>query len=294
MNWPDNMLALLPGVKAGRQPGVWHSRCPVHDDQHPSMRIVVGETGVLMLKCYVCKARYGAKEFLAHVCRETQTQPWQWCRPPDPAREGQTTRKTKMPRQIVRAFDYVDEHGELRFQICRFASGVPKSMPRRPSTSADPRDRIEAFPDGSEWVWEKPIAGIDGLLYRLPDLLERPDHPVCITEGEPDADTLEALGFVAVTNAFGADAWTSDHAALLQGRRCVVFEDNDQAGRSRTQKVVGSLVVAGAASVRIVRFATLPEHGDVSDFVKPAQGTKHIARAMVIERIKQSTEWKPV
>lgn len=283
----------MSGLRRGSRPGVWSARCPVHDDRAPSLSVRVGHTGVLLLTCHVCKSRFGHKEFLDQVSRATGTDPRDWCSAGGPRRY----RKAQTMSRITRTFDYVDQHGELKFQVCRLAGGEPKCLARRPAMPDDPPDKVKTDAGGS-WVWEAPCndVAVPGLLYRLPDLLDRPDQPVCIPEGEPDCDTLAALGFVAVTNAFGACNWIENHAAWLKGRRCVIFEDNDVSGRRRTELVLGTALRWGAASVKLVRFDDQPEKSDVSDWLAlPENNAKSIAekRALVIERVRQAMEWKP-
>src|SRR5262249_46360588 len=82
------------------------------------------------------------------------------------------------------------------------------------------------------------------LPYRLPELLAAdPAEWVCITEGEKDAVNVAKLGFIATTTPNGAGGWKS--AKLLPYfahlRRVAVFEDNDPAGRERTERIVKTL-----------------------------------------------------
>ena len=81
------------------------------------------------------------------------------------------------------------------------------------------------------------------VLYRLPELLKAPlTSPVYVTEGEGDADTLAALGFVATT-AGGVSKRTGrpELAEPLKGRRVVILVDSDTPAASTAQKVARAL-----------------------------------------------------
>ena len=99
--------------------------------------------------------------------------------------------KQKAERQIVAAYDYCDEHGDLLFQVCRFE---PKTFHQR-------------RPDGKGgWIWN--VKGRRRVPYRLPELIAAPaDCIVFVVEGEKDADRLASLGFVATCNPGGAGKW---------------------------------------------------------------------------------------
>ena len=89
-------------------------------------------------------------------------------------------------RQIVAAYGYTDEHGKLLYEVVRY----------------EPKDFKQRRPDGwGSWDWKK---GERQVLYRLPEVLEAPI--VFLVEGEKDVETLREYGFVATTNAGGADA----------------------------------------------------------------------------------------
>ncbi len=76
-------------------------------------------------------------------------------------------------------------------------------------------------PEG--WIWRK---GERQVLYRLPEVLEAPI--VFVVEGEKDVETLRDQGFVATTNAGGANAhWVPQYTDALSGREVILIPDND-------------------------------------------------------------------
>ncbi|MFZ2082167.1 MAG: AAA family ATPase [Xanthobacteraceae bacterium] len=102
------------------------------------------------------------------------------------------------------------------------------------------------------------------MIYRWPDIIKYPDATIFITEGEKDADNVAALDLCATTVASGK--WTDDCVNALAGRHCWILEDNDDAGRKKALEAA-TLLHPVAASIKIVRFPSLPNGGDVSDWL---------------------------
>ena len=146
-------------------------------------------------------------------------------------------------------YDYLDEHGEIVSQVVRKKG----------------KKFLQRQPDGQGgWIWN--LKGAKKVPYRLPDLLDRPEDPVYVVEGEQDADTLADLGLLATTNAGGAGKWTKEHSKFLKGRTAVILADNDEAGRAHRDKVAKSLAGVGA-SIKLPELPGLPEKGDVTDWL---------------------------
>jgi hypothetical protein len=105
--------------------------------------------------------------------------------------------------------------------------------------------------------------------YRLPELLAAPAiEPVWISEGEKDADNVAALGLIATTNPGGAKVWQPELAQWFKGKELVyVLEDNDDAGRTHTRKILAALT-GMVPNIATVSFPELPEKGDVSDWLE--------------------------
>ena len=152
----------------------------------------------------------------------------------------------------VKAYSYVNERGELLFEVVRFE---PKNFrQRRPGPSG-------------KWIWD--LKGVRRVLYRLPQLLEavRTGNAVCICEGEKDADNIrEFLGFAATTCAGGAGKWDKSYNEWLRGADVVLLPDNDSAGRNHVQKIASDLHGI-AARIRVLDLASVwvecPQKGDV-------------------------------
>ncbi|WP_424813551.1 topoisomerase [Roseococcus sp. YIM B11640] len=196
---------------------------------------------------------------------------------------GQTSRPRLGP--IVAIYDYLDQTGELVFQVTRHK---------------DPKDFRQRQPDGrGGWTWR--VKGLPKLPYRLPELLASgADTVVFVAEGEKDIDRLRGLGLTATCNAGGAGKWRAEHAWWLKDRHVVILPDNDpQAkdpegnprfhpdgrpvlpGQDHAAEVARSLRGV-AASLKILMLPDLPLKGDVSDWIE-AGGTAEQLLAMAAD-----------
>ena len=83
-------------------------------------------------------------------------------------------------------------------------------------------------------------------LYSLDRLVNHPDAPIWIVEGEQKADALNRLGLVATTSGGAASAQTTDWEPL-RGRTAIIWPDNDNPGKGYAGEVAGLLCVLGGA-----------------------------------------------
>jgi hypothetical protein len=105
---------------------------------------------------------------------------------------------------IVATYDYVDEHGVLRYQVTKHLEPTKDFRQRRP--------------DG-QGGWINNIRGVARLPYRLPELLDADSHGVVfIPEGEKDVDNVRKLGLTATCNSMGAGNWPAAIPHWLKGR----------------------------------------------------------------------------
>ena len=58
-----------------------------------------------------------------------------------------------------------------------------------------------------------------------------------MTEGEKDADTLKARGYVATTAPFGARRWKPRYSETLRAKHVVIVPDRDQPGAAHALAV---------------------------------------------------------
>ena len=141
-------------------------------------------------------------------------------------------------------YDYVDEAGDLLFQVVRFPG--KQFRQRRPGTNGH-----------GPWIWK--LDDTRRVLYRLPQLLASTD-PVWIVEGERDVETLRKLGLTATTNPHGAGKWhvvAEQAREILKSRNVTIIADADDKGFAHARDVAAALPGA-----RVLR---CPKHKDVTD-----------------------------
>lgn len=146
-------------------------------------------------------------------------------------------------------YDYRDESGAVRYRVERRGKSFLQHGP----------DGRGGFKCGKGCM-----DGVTRLPYRLPELLAS-IGPVFVTEGEKDADRLASLGLVATCNSGGAEKFSANLAPYFEGRRVVILQDNDSAGRDHARDVRRKL--AGVADCAILALPDLPAKGDVSDWL---------------------------
>jgi len=190
-------------LKARRSGSCWMAKCPAHDDNNPSLSIRDAD-GKVLLHCHAgCRQRDVIEALKARGL---------W--PERPANRR---------REIVATYDYDDEAGHVLYQVVRTQ---PKSFFQRRS-------------DGhGGWIYRKNKRQV---LYHLREVIEAPI--VFVVEGEKDVETLRSQGFVATTNAGGAEApWLPEFTAALAGREVILIPDNDRPGRERVARIARALL----------------------------------------------------
>jgi len=233
------------------------AECPAHADANPSLSISQGDDGRVLLKC--------------HAGCETE----------DVLREAGLSFKDIGPNgqlRIVATYDYVDEDGDLLFQVVRYE---PSPNPDGTKTFKQRR------PNGKGgWVWG--TKGIPRVPYKLPAIIKaKKSIRVYITEGEKDADRLVDLGFVATTNAGGVKKWDPDFNQFLKGRPVVICPDNDPQGLEHAQRLADSLCGI-AKSVKVLEFAGLGNKEDVSDWLDAGNTTADLRKL-----VEATDQWVP-
>ncbi|MBM3763271.1 MAG: DUF3987 domain-containing protein [Acidobacteria bacterium] len=175
------------------------------------------------------------------------------------SQRGTTPPPAKGKSQVVARYDYVDETGELLYQVQRWQPGFDEG-----------RDKsfTQRRPDGSGG-WVNKVDGVRRVPYHLPQLLAAQlGQLVFIPEGEKDVHTLERLGLVATCNSGGASEGKqfAEYSNTIAGRDAVILSDNDKAGRKHAA-AVAAILQPVAASLRVVELPGLPDKGDVTDWV---------------------------
>jgi putative DNA primase/helicase len=194
---------LARALKARRSGSGWTARCPAHDDRDPSLSIR-DAGGKVLVHCHAGCSEGDVVGALKDLGL------WE-------------AESSAVSSRIVAEYDYRDEHGELLYQVVRLE---PKSFrQRRPDCNGG-------------WIWKKHPRQV---LYRLREVLEAPI--VFVVEGEKDVETLREWGFVATTNAGGAEApWLPSFTESLRGREVIIIPDNDGPGLQRGARIARALL----------------------------------------------------
>jgi 5S rRNA maturation endonuclease (ribonuclease M5) len=125
-------------------------------------------------------------------------------------------------------------------------------------------------------------------LYRLHDLVARPDEMVIIVEGESCADTVMRLGLLATTSGSADSANEADWQPLA-GRTVLIWPDNDPHGQRYADSVLKKLRTQGCA-VQVINVAmlNLPHKGDIIDWLHehPNATAEDILALPIIEPTK--------
>ena len=94
-------------------------------------------------------------------------------------------------------------------------------------------------------------------LYELDALAARPHEPVIIVEGEKCADALSRMGFFATTSMGGSNAAAQSDWSAVQGRRVIIWPDNDAPGIKYAHAVAELCLKAEADYVGIVPISAI-------------------------------------
>lgn len=219
----EDLLRLLPNARKSGQEYVDY--CPVHelpDRKHKSRSLSIGQKGH---KIVVHCQSGGGNCTTDTICKAVGVDP----------RDLDTT--------IVRTYDYFDESSRFKYQKTR----------HEPGRDGKPKSFFFWTRNGNG-KWEAGLNGIPPLLFRLPQLVAKPDEIVFIPEGEKDVEYLESLRLLATTNATGAGPgkWKQEYSERLRGRNTVICADTDQQGLNFAEEKAQSLYFV-AKSVKVLR-----------------------------------------
>ena len=168
-------------------------------------------------------------------------------------------------KYLSKQYDYYDSDGVLRYQVQRFE---PKTFrQRRPD-------------DKGGWLYN--LQGVEALPYNLVGMIQNPDAPIFIVEGEKAAERLNLLGLVASTNHGGSKNWKPELNQYFKGRKVIVLPDNDDAGRAHADVVISQLYGTADAIKRV----DLPgdDKDDVVDWLFKGGNTQQL-----MELVKAAT-----
>ena len=182
---------------------------------------------------------------------------------------------------------YHDRNGNEHFVVVRFDGDNTKDF--RPFC-----------PNGSTWIAADPPGKLP--LFRLPELIARPNELVVVVEGEKCVCELETLGLLVTTSSHGARSAYKTDWQPLAGREVVTLPDNDADGCAYAQTVAGILnQLSPSTAVRIVELTGLPSKGDCVDWLdaRDAQTPEDIRAELLAfvkdaEVIRQTETSRPI
>jgi len=178
-----------------------------------------------------------------------------------------------------RYWTYRDANGLLMFYICRFdPEGERKQiLPYAYWTNKKMEGR---------WQWK----GISGKqkrpLYGLDRLAQNPDQAVVVCEGEKAAEYCQRLvpNVVAVSWMNGAGNEAKADWSPLQGRKVIIWPDNDDSGRKAANGVAGQLKGIAKEIAMVLVPRTLPEKWDAAD-ATAEQARQLVEKARPLEEL---------
>lgn len=185
--------------------------------------------------------------------------------------------KTNRNATVTDEYDYVDERGELKYQVCR----------------TDPKGFFQRRPGKKEGSWVKDMKGVTLIPYRLPDIGSK--KGIFFVEGEKDVNELWRVGLPATCNPGGAGKIPSQQEKFgildhLAGKKVYIIPDNDEAGFKHAEQLA-EMLYGIASHVSIINLPGIGKSGDVSDFILDNGDSK--AKEWLINLAKSSVPWRP-
>lgn len=157
----------------------------------------------------------------------------------------------------VKVWEYKDECGELLMKVCRFNTDLGKED--RPLT-------YRQYSNGTRrWAYK----GLDKPrpLYGLDRLVDRPDAPVIVCEGEKATDAAQVLfpEYVAITSPNGAKSAHSADWQPLKGRHITIWPDHDAPGRAYAKSTAQILSDLNTETLVVTIPESFPSGWDLAD-----------------------------
>ena len=202
--------------------------------------------------------------------------------------------------RFERIYQYQNSNGNVLFEKVRFKATEIKRKnftQRRKIGDAivwglEGGIHFETYPGSNEWTknlgkkitpLEKKFENCEPVLYNLPVILKAiaAGEEVHIAEGEKDADNLTTLGFPCCCNFDGASAsklkpkWRKSYNKIFKGAKVVIFNDNDNPGRTHADYIARELHEV-AEYVKRPELPGILDKEDITDFIAVGNSEKEI------------------
>jgi hypothetical protein len=187
-------------------------------------------------------------------------------------RFGPSTQTPAAPFQPTSVFEYFTIDGHNRYNKVR--------------TDRADGNKTFMYKHQVNGVWTNGRGG-DALLYRLLDIVAKPDAVVYMAEGERKADKLAHWGLLATSSK----DLPNDLSAYMRGRTVVILPDNDKQGADIADKALKALKEVGAHAF-IVKLPRLPAKGDIIDWDGNAAELAELAKRAFNGGAKTTTKHK--
>lgn len=174
-----------------------------------------------------------------------------------------------------------------------------------------PLTYCQSSKNNKAWRWQSPPA--PRVLYNLDCIAAYPSKPIIFFEGEKcvDAGTLLFPDFVATTTLHGANSPHKTDLSCLNGKKVLIWPDNDESGKKYAENLAHCLHQAGVASVHfmnldklgyipekdingdpiLIQKRTLPEKWDAADALSEGFSAAHIQ--LILNDSEGLIEYKP-
>jgi putative DNA primase/helicase len=284
------ILSKLPQAK--RCGKGWIARCPAHDDRRASLSIGIGDDGRALIHCHAGCTPEAVASVLGlaladlmpadggRIGRSANPRPIQKVSKSKHRKDDQEVYATSHDAigelehrygSYSATWTYHDANGEAVGMIVRW--DIPGGKDIRPMRKTSQGWIIGGMPE------PRP-------LYRLPELLARPNERVYVCEGEKAADAATTIGLLATTSPHGCESAGKADWTPLAGREVVVLPDNDDAGGGYARDVTAILLkLPSAATVKVIQLPGLPAKGDIYDWLEMHDGTEPDSLRGIIESL---------
>ena len=263
----EDIARALGNGKENKVADGWVTTCPAHDDGKASLSIRAPH-GKMLFKCHAGCSQQEVMDAL--VARELwpkkkPQESWKPIRPVPKGIELPTNVSHFKHGKPTQSWVYREFDGSLIGLIHRFER---KNSEGEIDKTLIPMSYCYSDKGGKMWSWksfDKPRP-----LYNLPAFQANKDLPIIVFEGEKTADAGQKIfkdKYVCTTWPGGSAAVKYCDSRPLNGRKVILWRDNDDPGMKAMVELAEILISEGGTPHLVDIPAGLPEGWDVADDV---------------------------